>query len=143
MKSTFQEFLTDNRLQPASLPDPIQRKIRIFREMEEDMKELDETDRSLLADKMEALDQEIWEDLMDEYEDRLTNNEVIEPKRKKAPNEVILANLYQAGKTRGLSRTYLRSKGLNVDFSRWEIPVGPYLLHRQSVFHYHFRLTKN
>lgn len=56
--------------------------------------------------------------------------------------EKILERLFESGKTDDLSRTYLRSKGLDMDFSEWEIPVGKYVLLRQSVFHIHFRLAK-
>ena len=47
----------------------------------------------------------------------------------------------KAGTTDNLSKSFLKSKGLSVDFSLWEIPIGNYLLYRKSVFHLRFRLA--
>ena len=202
MKTTlFDEFLKTNKIKVKELPDPIQEKMGIYKEMDSQLGDTVEEDKKTLQKKLDDLEDEIYEDVLNEFENQLTNNEVIVekplnlsgkqenagkpdkseadsqsnkpqseeleeatqdiavetanskdedgtrkeekiPKTDKDPNEKILDDIYETGRIDNLSKSYLKSKGLNVDFSQWEIPVGKYLLYRKSVFHIRFRLAK-
>lgn len=212
MKTTlFDEFLKTNKIKVKELPEPIQDKMGIYNEMHSQLSDTVEEDKKILQKKLEDLEDEIYEDLLNEFESQLTNNEVVEekplslsdnqekasnqeksskpeksgadsqshkpqskelekavldirgetdesideegpsekenipksePTSEKDPNEKILDDIYGAGRIDNLSKSYLKSKGLDVDFSQWEISVGKYLLYRKSVFHIRFRLAK-
>lgn len=176
-KTTFNEFLEANQIKIDDLPKPIQDKIRIYEELAGQLDDTIDEDKKALEGMLNDLEDEIYEDLLNEFEDQLSNNKVKEKPRasvtrKKQPQkqhkdeeqdqdedqdqdkdqdktdqhmieqEKILEKIFKSGNTDELSRTYLRSKGLDIDFSEWEIPIGKYVLLRQSVFHIHFRLAK-
>ncbi len=166
-KTTFNEFLDANQIKIDDLPKPIQDKIGIYEELAGQLDDTIDEDKKALEGMLQDLEDEIYEDLLNEFEDQLSNNKVKEKPRASAtrkkqtikqPNkneqdqqaaaqrvdelEKILEKLFKSGKTDDLSRTFLRSKGLDIDFSAWEIPIGKYVLLRQSVFHIHFRLAE-
>lgn len=170
-KTTFNEFLEGNQIKIDDLPKPIQDKIGIYEDLAGQLEDTIDEDKKALEGMLQDLEDEIYEDLLNEFEDQLSNNKVKEKPRASAtrkkqtekqtikqPNEneqdqqaeaqqineleKILDQLFKSGKTDDLSRTYLRSKGLDIDFSEWEIPIGKYVLLRQSVFHIHFRLAE-
>ncbi|MDN5201183.1 hypothetical protein QQ008_07415 [Fulvivirgaceae bacterium BMA10] len=153
MKTTqFDEFLKINKIKVIELPEPIREKMEIHKDMHDQLGDTVEDDKKTLQKKLDDLEDEIYEDLLNEFDDQLTNNEVIqekpkpekkkEAKKEKDKNEEILDIIYEDGKIDNLSKSYLKSKGLDVDFSQWEISIGKYLLYRKSVFHIRFRLAK-
>ncbi|MFY0689125.1 MAG: hypothetical protein JXQ90_18290 [Cyclobacteriaceae bacterium] len=150
MKTAFNEFLQNNKIKVESLAEPIQKKITIFYKMVADLKEAEEGDKKLLQGKIEELNQEIYDDLLEEFEDQLANNEEIEekqsppakPAQKLTPNELVLKKLYDEGNTENLSKSYLNSRGLKANYTEWEIDVGGFRLKRTHVFKYLFKLIK-
>lgn len=148
IKNLFEGFLKTNRIKVRELPGAIREKMDIYYEMQGRLDDTIDNDQAILKKRLDDLADEVYEDLLDEFEDRLVNDEVMEseakplPQEKKDPNEAILDAIYASGQRDELTRSYLLSQGLKVDFSLWEIRVGPYLLHRSSVFHLRFRLVK-
>lgn len=156
MKTTlFDEFIKTNKEVFDDLPDtigkPIRDKIDIYRELEKRLPDMVGDDKKKAEKKLNDLEQDIYEDLLDVFEDQLTNNEVVEEKQKPAKpkpdkkerdkNEQILSQLKKEGKTENLGRTELKRLGLNVDFSRWEIKVGEHTLKRTEIYTLTFRLV--
>jgi len=131
-------FITKNKIDKKGLPSAIQKKMGIFDEMANGLHYTVGEDAQTLRKKLTKLDEELYEDLLDEFEDELQHNEFGQVEA----NGQILENLYRKGKLYQLSKSFLKDLGLKVDFNKWEIHVGPYILVRQSIFSFHFKLKK-
>ena len=146
MKTTlFDEFLKTNKIHIKELSEPIQKKINVFNEMRDQLDDTIGKDREQLEKRLETLDNEIYENLLEEFEDRLMNNEIIEeeePKETPKGSEAILEKLFNKGNSKNLTRSYLESLGLQFDHTLLEITIGKYKLLRTSAWSYIFRLEK-
>jgi hypothetical protein len=93
-KFPHQQFIEDNEIAIDTLPKMLQKRIKGFEELQEDLEHTTEHDREQLLDKLDLLSMELEEDLEEEFEERLENNdyeeeEVIEDS-KPEKNEVAL-----------------------------------------------------
>jgi hypothetical protein len=70
-----ESFLKDNDIQVGTLPNELQKRIRGFDELREDLEYTTDEDRPGLLSKMERLSHELDEDLEEYYQDRLGHNE--------------------------------------------------------------------
>lgn len=162
------QFMTLNKKGINEFKEPLARQIKIFDELEAQLVDTIQEDKEVLLKKLKELDQEVYENMLDEYEDLLVNNEVLEEKPVKKPepvkqepvkqepvkkepvvdkpklpsDEAVLDHLHSKGLVQNLSRTYLKNNGFKGDLSSWEIKVGKYLLKRTSLFMIRFRLIK-
>ena len=163
-KIQYKEFMADNKLDSSAFSEPVQKKIKIFEQMHSKAEDTVAEDRKELLKKLKELDHEIQEDMLDELEDQLENNEVIEESEKKpepkkeekqekkpvppttpkkaTSDEEVLDELWKIGRTKGLSRSFLKECGIKADISGWTIPIGKYALHRTAVFSYKYNLQK-
>ncbi len=73
-----QLFIKYNQLDIQTLPEMLQKRIRGFEEMEEDLQRTTEQDREELMDKLEMLSHELAEDLEEHFEGQLENNDLEE-----------------------------------------------------------------
>ena len=62
--------------------------------------------------------------------------------KKGSSDEEILDELWKIGRTRGLSRSFLKECGVKTNITGWTIPIGKYALHRTAVFSYKYNLEK-
>ncbi len=152
------QFMTLNKKGIDEFKEPLAKQIKIFDELEAQLVDTIQEDKEVLLKKLKELDQEVYENMLDEYEDLLVNNEVLEekPDKKQEPvkkepvvdkpklpsDEAVLDQLHSKGLVQNLSRTYLKNNGFKGDLSSWEIKVGKYLLKRTSLFLIRFRLIK-
>lgn len=74
-KFTHQQFIQDNQIEIQALPNMLQKRIRGFEELEEDLQHTTEEDREKLLDRMELLSHELDEDLEEYFEENIENNE--------------------------------------------------------------------
>lgn len=77
-KFPHQQFLEDNRVAIGSLPDMLQKRIKGFDELEDDLAHTTDEDREKLLDKLENLSHELAEDLEEHFEEQLENNDLEE-----------------------------------------------------------------
>ena len=74
-KFPHQQFLEDNRVAIESLPDMLQKRIKGFDELEDDLAHTTDEDKEKLVDKLENLSHELAEDLEEHFEEQLENND--------------------------------------------------------------------
>jgi len=84
-KFPHQQFLEDNHIALESLPEMLQKRIRGFDELEDDLQYATDEHRLYLSDLLDRLSQEIEEDLEEHFEQELENNDLEEeaPEEKK------------------------------------------------------------
>lgn len=82
------EFMALNKKGVDEFKEPLTRQIKIFDELEAQLVDTVKEDKEVLLKKLKDLDQEIYENMLDEYEDLLENNEVLEEKPDKKPESV-------------------------------------------------------
>ena len=129
--------------------------MELLAELVEEMKKTTGENQKKLKYKILELDEEIYEDLLDEFDDELENNEIIEkkapskqpeqaapPVAQKSTNETVLDELWSQGKTKKLAASFLKKRGFKSDFKSKVIKVGPYQLHRVSIFSIIFDLAR-
>ncbi len=94
-KFPHQQFMEDNQLAIATLPEMLQKRIKGFDELEEDLRHTTDEDKEKNLSKLETLSQELDEDLEEHFEDHLENNDREEDEQPEvipaAVNEHILA----------------------------------------------------
>ena len=74
-KYPHQVFLAENKLKTEQLPKQLQKRIKGFEELQEDLEHAVDDDHDRLAKKLDHLSLELEEDLYEEFEDQLENNE--------------------------------------------------------------------
>lgn len=74
-KFPHQQFIENNGIALEQLPLMLQKRIKGFEELEDDLKHTTEHDQEQLVDKLELLSHEIEEDLEEQFEDQLENND--------------------------------------------------------------------
>lgn len=74
-KFPHQQFMEDNQLAIATLPQMLQKRIKGFDELEEDLRHTTDEDKEKILSKLETLSQELDEDLEEHFEDYLENND--------------------------------------------------------------------
>ena len=74
-KYPHQVFLAENKLKTEQLPKQLQKRIKGFEELQEDLEHAVDDDHDRLAKKLVHLSLELEEDLYEEFEDQLENNE--------------------------------------------------------------------
>ena len=77
-KLPHQQFIEDNEIAVDTLPKMLQKRIKGFEELQEDLEHTTEHDREQLLDKLDLLSLELEEDLEEQFEDQLENNDVVE-----------------------------------------------------------------
>jgi hypothetical protein len=125
------------------------------------LKQLKELDHEIHQDMLNELEDELENnDVVEEPEKKP------EPKKEEKPNgedmpkatskkpappaalkkgssdEEILDELWKIGRTRGLSRSFLKECGVKTNITGWTVPIGKYALHRTAVFSYKYNLEK-
>lgn len=73
---------------------------------------------------------------------KATSKKPAPPPKKAVSDESILDELWKLGRTRGLSRSFLKDCGIKANISGWTVPIGKYALHRTAVFSYKYNLQK-
>ena len=132
-----------------NLPGPLKKKIDLFEKLRESSDSSD-------IKKLEELDREITYDLMEEYQERLVNNELeseflVDNKKPATQKEkgpppgdaLILESLFRSGKSKGLSRNYLLSLGLTDPKTIQGQPLGSFTLVRSGVFSFTYNIVKS
>ena len=157
-KYPHQVFLAENNIKTETLPKELQKRIRGFEELSEDLEHAVDEDHDRLLKKLKNLSLELEEDLYDEFEDLLENNDQVEEAseekppveikkekvsiEKKAPtDEEILDGLYAKGK-REISRSALKNLGLKTRLVSSKVKVGKYTLYK-AMFSYTYTIKKN
>lgn len=74
-KFPHQQFIEDNQVNIQTLPEMLQKRIKGFDELEEDLQHTTDEDKEKLLNKLEALSHELDEDLEEYFEDHLENND--------------------------------------------------------------------
>lgn len=74
-KIPHQQFIEDNNLDIQTLPEMLQKRIKGFDELEEDLQHTTDEDKEKLIAKLETLSHEIAEDLEEHFEEQLENND--------------------------------------------------------------------
>lgn len=77
-KFPHQQFIEDNGIAIDTLPKMLQKRIKGFEELQEDLEHTTEHDREQLLDKLDLLSLELEEDLEEQFEHQLENNDVEE-----------------------------------------------------------------
>ncbi|MEO9870377.1 MAG: hypothetical protein ABJQ69_03680 [Ekhidna sp.] len=161
--------MTLNKKGVNEFNDPIGKQINIFNELETRLGDTVKEDKEVLLNKLKALDQEIYENMLDQYEDFLENNEVLEEVVTQQPkdpvvkkkhdqlvspqytrDEEVLERLMQEAESmglkeiKGLSKSFLQLKGFNKHLGSftWEIHVGHFVLKREELFTISFKLRR-
>ena len=150
MMNRHVKFIKDNKLTPDQLPEGIRQKAVIYEEIHDVLSEdTDLCDQAKIRDKLTRLDREILTDLLDEFSDELTYNELTEkedlPPFQSEAEEInwhILDKLFNENTQRQFTMTELKQLGFQADFNRNPISVGNYRLVRNSVFKLKFTLSK-
>ncbi|MCB0374788.1 MAG: hypothetical protein KDD04_02605 [Sinomicrobium sp.] len=131
-------FMRENKLEISDFTEPVQRKVRIFDQMQSKLKETTGEDHSELSGKLASLDLELCADMLDQMEDRLENNEEVEV----ASDEEILEELWKMKRTRGLKRSSLEKYGIKTRITGWTLRIGKFVLRRTATFSYIYDLEK-
>lgn len=140
-----QEFMATNHMGLDSFSEGLQKKITIFGIMLPGLQETIEEDAKVLRKKLDALDKEIYGDMLEEYEEYLENNEVadIEEKPiKSLADPDIIEQLWKMGKKKSLRRSTLRDMGFKGDLSKGSLKVGSYRLERTGIFVHSYDIIK-
>lgn len=74
-KFPHQQFIDDNNLDIQTLPEMLQKRIKGFDELEEDLQHTTDEDKEKLMGKLETLSHELAEDLEEHFEEHLENND--------------------------------------------------------------------
>ncbi|MCC6837376.1 MAG: hypothetical protein IT234_02445 [Bacteroidia bacterium] len=74
-KFPHQQFIEDNNLDIQTFPEMLQKRIKGFDELEEDLQHTTDEDKEKLLNKLESLSYELEEDLEEHFEDQLENND--------------------------------------------------------------------
>lgn len=74
-KFPHQQFIGDNQMNIESLPEMLQKRIKGFDELEEDLQHTTDEDHERLMDKLETLSHELAEDMEEHFEEHLENND--------------------------------------------------------------------
>lgn len=140
------EFMGTNKLTPDSFSEALQKKISIFGMLLQGLDETIDEDTRTLQKKLDALDKEIYGDMLEEYEEFLENNEMSEPLMKpetgKPTDQELLENLWQMGRKKSLRRSTLRDMGFKGDLSKGAVRVGNFWLQRTGVFIHSYDIVK-
>ena len=141
-----QEFMDTNQMALDSFSEGLQKKITIFGIMLPGLQDTIEEDAKTLDKKLDALDKEIYGDMLEEYEEYLENNElydVEEQSKTKLTDPEILAELWKMGRKKSLRRSTLRDMGFKGELSKGSIRVGNYRLERTGIFIHSYDIIKN
>lgn len=76
MNTQFEDFIKNNKITHKHIPQPIQDKMDIYKHMQTELSELSKEDKPLMEEKLALLDDELFDDLLNEFEDALNHNEV-------------------------------------------------------------------
>ncbi len=74
-KFPHQQFIEDNNLDIQTFPEMLQKRIKGFDELEEDLQHTTDEDNEKLISKLETLSHELAEDLEEHFEEHLENND--------------------------------------------------------------------
>src|SRR3989338_3864035 len=88
-KFPHQQFIEDNNLDTQTLPEMLQKRIKGFDELEEDLQHTTDEDKEKLLNKLESLSFELEEDLEEHFEDQLENNDQEEDEQPEIASEPI------------------------------------------------------
>jgi len=88
-KFPHQQFIEDNNLDIQTLPEMLQKRIKGFDELEEDLQHTTDEDKEQLISKLETLSHELAEDLEEHFEEHLENNDQEEDEQPEAAPEPI------------------------------------------------------
>lgn len=77
-KFPHQQFIEDNKIDTEVLPEMLQKRIKGFNELEEDLEHTTDQDKVQLMDRLETLSHELAEDMEEQFEDNLENNDLDE-----------------------------------------------------------------
>ncbi len=145
----FKQFLQENKLKVADLPEPIQEKIDIFYRLHALLETIQEPDFQELLEQVEQLDIEIQEDIEEEYEEHLTNNEhpsIVKrpentPKKtiKGKSDVMIVEELVKMRRTTNIRRSKLIDMGIKTKL-KGDTRIGNHLLKRTSFFYYRYNI---
>jgi hypothetical protein len=127
------ELIKENRLE-KSLSQGLMKKIELFDKMHARLDTVTGSDKTVLTKKLTALDEELTEDLEEQFEDQIQHNDL------SLTNEDILEIFYHRKKD------VLLSELRNVGFTgHVEAHYGNYWLERISslVYKYRVRMKKN
>ncbi len=140
----FKQFLDQNKLPLAQLPESIQEKISIFERLYaiEDDKE---DGYAQLLTLLDELDIEILEDIEQEYDQILQHNDVLEQapqmdisSKEEDSDAALLHRLYTEGRRSGLLKSELERLGLKADLSWKTTILGKYKLKQVSCLLYRY-----
>lgn len=134
-KIEHREFMVENGLDTESLPEGLQRKIKVFDKLFAKLEETVDDDNERVLSKLNDLDRELVQDLETEFEDQLENNDIDEE------NDDILENFYKQG-NREVLRSELQQAGFKGDLSSEFIITGTYCLERTGTFTFRFKIHK-
>jgi len=88
-KFPHQQFIEDNNLDIQTLPEMLQKRIKGFDELEEDLQHTTDEDKEKLMGKLETLSHELAEDLEEHFEEHLENNDQEEDEQSEIAQEPI------------------------------------------------------
>jgi len=137
------DFLLTNKIEVSKLPDHLKGAIRVFDRL--NRLEVEESaEKRKLAQELKELDQEIYAELLEEFQDDLRNNELKDMHIKPLSDEEILEKLYKSSE-KGLARTRSRLAefGLRAQLYKRSHQIGDFQLKRSSLFSYTYTITKN
>ncbi len=88
-KFPHQQFIEDNNLDIQTFPEMLQKRIKGFDELEEDLQHTTDEDNEKLISKLETLSHELAEDLEEHFEENLENNDQEEDEQPEVASEPI------------------------------------------------------
>lgn len=88
-KFPHQQFIEDNNLDIQTFPEMLQKRIKGFDELEEDLQHTTDEDKEQLISKLETLSHELAEDLEEHFEEHLENNDQEEDEQPEVAPEPI------------------------------------------------------
>lgn len=151
-KANFLVFLEVNHIQKSDLPKPLVDKIHLFQKLYKLLDTIQETDRQELQEQLEQLDYEILGDIEEEHEDQLENNDRLEElknsplvkksvkrkaKPKMRPDQTIIQELVEMGRTKNLTRGELQKRGIKAKLER-RTRIGKYVIVRKTLWLYYY-----
>ncbi|TAL61194.1 MAG: hypothetical protein EPN85_05515 [Bacteroidetes bacterium] len=74
-KFPHQQFIGDNQVNIETLPEMLQKRIKGFDELQEDLQHTTDEDNERLMGKLETLSHELAEDMEEHFEEHLENND--------------------------------------------------------------------
>lgn len=135
MKKDYQHqaFLTTNRIEIDDLPKGLKQKIGLFSTIQEKTKNLSQQDASPVD--LKAFDHEIYLDLLDHFDEKLANNEMINE------DEDILDALWRTLNTIDLPLSFLKRIGIKAIIPAQGLQIGKYKLVRTKTYTYKYNLV--